>query len=99
MARGARAAPERRCEQSGVPQDLSGAVLVLDVEPAVSVFGRRFLDVACAHYRPLGAARHGEGSMQKAQQQHRGARGLFARTVGELFMENWMADNGWVFTG
>jgi hypothetical protein len=36
--------------------------------------------------------------MQKAQQ-HRDARVVRERTVGELFMENWRADKGWVFSG
>ena len=61
-----------------MPEDEGGAVFYLDMEPAFCVFGRRFLDVARAHSRPLGQRAHGEGSMQKAQQ-HWGARGLFAR--------------------
>ena len=61
-----------------MPEDLGGAILVLHVEPAFSIFGRRCFDVACTHYRPLGQRATTESSMQKAQQQ-RDARGLFAR--------------------
>ena len=81
-----------------MPEDVGGAVLGLDMEPAFSVFGRRFFDVACTHSTARAARPRREQHAKGTAAQGR-ARVVRERTVGELFMENWRADKGWVFSG